>query len=123
MRALLLQFSLGLAVCVVALPGLAQTPAPQPADSHRADTRDVHPSATVEVLEDPSQVDEVIARMKRRPEVKPPPMDNSAGSGAGSLQTERPALPDDTPDKEVERPATKAEKRAREIERRRHHLR
>jgi hypothetical protein len=119
MKTLLLKLALGVAVWGwLPRPGLAQTAGKLPS-SALSDSSSVHPSATVEVLEDPSQVDDVIARMKR-PAVKTPttPVD-SASVPIDSLQADRPSLPDDSLDKDTERPVTKAEKRALEIERRR----
>ena len=116
MKSLLVGLALGVAVWGWApRPGLAQTAGKRPS----ADSSGVHPSATVEVLENPSQVDDVIAREKRPAVTTPTPPVDSAKAPTDSLQADRPTLSDDTLEKDTEHPITKAEKRAREIERRR----
>lgn len=84
----------------------------------------VKPSATIEVIEDPSQVDDVISRLQHQREATPTAQDPSLRDGqrvAGpgdELKAERPDVPGDVPNKDSEkdrdRKTRKDERRSKE---------
>ena len=66
------------------------------------DTQGVRTTATVEVLDDASQVDDVISRMKTEPKAQTPKEAPAVKpEQAGTLRQERPALPKDPTDSDA----------------------
>ncbi len=107
-------------LAVVPLRALAQQPAP------KAPAPVVKTSATVEVLEDPAQVDEVISRMKASPKVDTASTSATttpSGTTTASdddLKSTRPDQPDDQLDRDRRNAILRAERRRLMNERTQH---
>jgi hypothetical protein len=114
-----LRFAFPLVFAFIPLRALAQ----QPAAKEPAPV--VKTSATVEVLEDPAQVDEVISRMKSSPKVDTAPAratttPSGTSTDSDDLRNTRPDQPDDQLDRDRRNAILRAERRRLMNERTQH---